>query len=385
LWTGVQLSVDGKSVLGYNPGYFQAGLNFLLALPLLPGFINAAHLLQLLGLFAVMQVYIWAVSNATVDGLGKLDRAVQGCYENIMGLSRFVLGLFVSLVLSRTYYANRGVFGTVFDRSIGLTEMTVSWVRPPQDRTGDPGAQQFARKAQELIVRWINAAFRLMWLESLPGLSVNAIAEDIQGAGLLTEAEWKKIEGLTSRCTHIYQWMSNVLTDLFDKGYVASSQQLVHMCTQVDAMRGANAWGWPSLPMTYTQIITHMVKMHLLLLALNNAAHASVEVALGMANGFDWETVSVLVIVHADVAVHNYLFQGLLDLHGALYNPNLGVALGHVPALDFMNYVKDVTEHLVSENDRLPYGLELADLCLKDGSLGKDSINNAPEGEPSRS
>merc|ERR1712039_668823 len=101
-------------------------------------------------------------------------------------------------------------------------------------------------------------------------------------------------------------------------------------------MRGANVWGLPSLPITYTQVITHMVKMHLFILALANGALTSEQYALGKANGYDWETVFVIVILYLDLALHNYLWQGLLDLHGALYNPNSGIFLGHLPALNFM-------------------------------------------------
>uniref|UniRef100_A0A7S2DYE8 Uncharacterized protein n=1 Tax=Alexandrium andersonii TaxID=327968 RepID=A0A7S2DYE8_9DINO len=362
LWTGVKLSKDGKSIFNYNPGIFQAGLNFLVALPFLPGFLNRAHVLQLLGLYCIMQVYMWLISTATADGAGKIDRQVHWCYDNIAGLARFVLGLFVSLVLSKTYYANRGVFGTVFGCSMGLAEMTVSWVRPPPRHAGNTAAKDSAKRAQELIVRWINAGFRLMWLEAVPGKVPDAIGEDMVKEGLLTTEEWTKVKALSSRCTHVYQWISNVLTDLYDKGYIASTQQLVQMCTQVDNMRGANVWGLPSLPIAYTQIITHMVKLYLLVLTCENGALASEQVAIGNANGYDWETVFVIVMCHADLALHNYLWQGMLDLHGGLYNPNSGTFLGHLPALNFMVFVRDVTEHLVSENDSLPYSLELAEL-----------------------
>merc|ERR1712217_254284 len=139
---------------------------------------------------------------------------------------------------------------------------------------------------------------------------------------LLEQAEWDKIAGLSSRCTHIYQWISNVLSDLTDRGYVGSYNQLVMMQKQVDDMRGANVWGLPSLPITYTQIITHMVKMHVLMLAINNGALARITLEKCGADGCNVQDIIVIILLHADLCFHNYLFQGLLDLHGALYNPN---------------------------------------------------------------
>lgn len=362
LWTGVKLSKDGRSVFNYNPGHFQAGLNFLLALPFLPGFLNRAHALQLLGLICLMEVYAFLISDATGQDLGTLDQQVMWCYGNISSLSRFVLGLFVSLVLGKTYYANRGVFGTVFGCSMGLTEMIVSWVRPPREHADNEAAKKSARKAQDMLVRWLNAGFRLMWLESVPGMSAQQIGDEMLNTGLFTKQEWEKVEQLSSRCTHVYQWVSNVLTDLQEQGYIGSSAQLVSMCYQVDSMRGANVWGLPSLPISYTQIITHMVKMHVMILAMNNGAFAAQQIELGRELGYTWQNILVLVILHADLAFHHYLYQGLLDLHGALYNPNSGIFLGHLPALNFMDFVRDVTEHLVSENETLPYTLELAKL-----------------------
>mmetsp|Transcript_30799 Transcript_30799/g.102577 ORF Transcript_30799/g.102577 Transcript_30799/m.102577 type:complete len:386 (+) Transcript_30799:60-1217(+) len=358
LWTGVKLAKDGKSVFNYNPGIFQSGANFILANMLLPPFLNRAHYMQLLMLYVLLDVYWLGLSNA--EGAVVLNSQIVWCYENIASMSRFVLGLFVSMVISKTYYSNRGVFGTVFGCSMGLTQMTVSWVRPPPALAGDAAATASAKSARLLIIRWVNAAFRLMWLETQPGKSAGEIGKELVGKDLLTQKEWGKIEGLSSRCTHIYQWLNNVLEELFRKGYILSAQQLVQMNTQVDNMRGANVWGLPSLPIAYTQIITHMVKMHVMMLALNNAVLCRVRVDEAQASGGTSSMLVLsLVIIHGDLAFHHYLFQGLLDLHGALYNPNAGLFLGHMPALNFMEFVYDVTNKMESENEEKPYVLEL--------------------------
>jgi len=376
LWCGVKLSKDGKSIFNYNPGKLQAGLNYLLALPFLPSFLNRAHGLQLLFLFGFMQLYMWVLSDCTAQGPGELDKIIVWCYDNIAGLSRFVLGLFVSLVLSKTYYANRGFFGTVFGCSMALAQMTASWVRVPPADAGNSECEECVRKAQELLVRWINAGFRLMWLESVPGLSAEEIEKDMVGQDLLTQAEWDKVKGLSSRCTHIYQWMTNVLSELLDWGYIASPNQLVMMQEQVDQMRGANVWGLPSLPIAYTMIITHMVKSHVLVLAAYTGALAAEQFAVAEVYGYTRPRVVIIWICHVELVVHHFLFQGLLDLHGALYNPNSGTYLGHLPSLNFMDFVKDVTEHLNSENKSLPYKLDLVKPPGGKGNDGMKSLKN---------
>jgi hypothetical protein len=201
-----------------------------------------------------------------------------------------------------------------------------------------------------------------MWLEAVPGSVAEEMGKEMVSENLLTQEEWEKIQNLSSRCTHIYQWMNNVLQSLLDYGYISSASQLCRMNQQVDDMRGANVWGLPSLPITYTQLITHMVKAHVMLLAFNNGALAARQMEIGEVDGFDFHRIFVIVILHSDLAFHHYLFQGLLDLHGALYNPCSGICLGHLPAINFMNFVRNVTTHLHSENDSLPYKLNLVSL-----------------------
>mmetsp|Transcript_9951 Transcript_9951/g.13118 ORF Transcript_9951/g.13118 Transcript_9951/m.13118 type:complete len:105 (+) Transcript_9951:2-316(+) len=104
--------------------------------------------------------------------------------------------------------------------------------------------------------------------------------------------------------------------------------------------------------------------MHVLLLAFNNGAMANIQEMSGN------HAIFPIVALHMDLAFHHYLYQGLLDLHGALYNPNAGIYLGHLPAINFMDFVRDVTTHLESENDSLPYELELVQAPV-DEACGK--------------
>lgn len=365
LWTGVKLSKSGKSIFNYNPGIYQSGFNFLLAWPLLPGFLNRAHVLQLLALYGLMHFYVFVLSDAGVFGPGLLDTQLRWAFANISGLANFVLGLFVSLVLSKTYYANRGCFGTVFGSSMGLTQMIVSQVRVPRSCAGNAAKEGCARDARAMMIRWINAAFRLMWLEAVPGTSAQAIGKEMVGLALLTQQEWDKIEGLSSRCTHIYQWIANVLTDLYEWGYIAAPVMLDPMHREVDKMRGANVWGLPSLPIAYTQMVTQMIKGMLIFLALNNGSCLSERFQMqAWEEQTTMQKIIFITVVHVDMAFKHYLYQGLLDLHGALYNPNAGILLGHLPSINFMDFVKDVSNHLDSENQTLPYKLELVDLEL---------------------
>ena len=143
-------------------------------------------------------------------------------------------------------------------------------------------------------------------------------------------------------------------------------------------MRGANVWGLPSLPITYTQLVTHMVKMHVFILALNNGSMFAALVQQADTTGWNFSRVVCLMLLFGDLAFHHYLFQGFLDLHGALYSPNSGTLLGHMPAVNFMDFVRNVTDHVVSENDTLPYCLELVEPEGKQQSSAAGRLVTSP-------
>lgn len=347
---GVKLAKDGKSVFNYNPGKYSAGLNWAFALTVMPSLLTKASGIQLVFLLGCLHFWVWVVSNPSDVWA---DRMIPMCHAQMVGLTRFVLGLFVSLIIGKTYYANRGQFGVLFGRSMGLSQMVAAWVKAPDD---NPEAATQACEARKLIVRWANASFRLMWLETGVLDTPEKIGKDMLSSGLMTEDEWNHVAGLSSRCTHIYQWMNNVLVQLLDAGYIRDTILLNRMHEQIDDMRAANVWGLPSVPIPYVTLITVMVKMNLLTHAF--AAGAVVRAAI------DGEaTWLALLIPHLDLSLHSFLFQGLLDLHGLLYNPNQGLLLGHLPVVNFLAFVQSVTNALLSESCiqgvKLPYKLDL--------------------------
>lgn len=350
---GVKLAKDGKSVFNYNPGKYSAGFNWALALTVMPALLTRSSMIQFVFLLGLLHFWVWVVSNPQDE---YADSMIHNCYDQISDLTRFVLGLFVSLILSRTYYANRSMFGTLFGRSMGLSQMVAAWIKAPGD---NPEAVTQADVARKLIVRWANASFRLMWLETGILSTAEELGNDMIDNGLMTEAEWKHVASLSSRCTHIYQWMNNVLVQLLDAGYICDPILLNRMHEQIDDMRAANVWGLPSLPIPYVTIVTIMVKFHLIAAAL--AGGADVRMAID-ANG----TWVATLIPQLDLLLQSFLFQGLLDLHGLLYNPNQGLLLGHLPVVNFLAFVQNVTNALLNESciqgAKLPYQLDLPPL-----------------------
>jgi len=286
-----------------------------------------------------------------------LDAMIEMCWSQYATLTRFVLGLYASLALAQTYYANRAVFGVTFGSSLGATQMIAAWIRSPD---GTAAQRASAKRAQTLLVRWLNAAFRLLVLE-LRGVPAPDIGKALMAKQLLTEREWTHLEYRTSRATHIYQWASNVVASLASSQYVPAPW-VSALNAELNLLRGANVWGLPSLPYPYQMLITTMVKVYLLFMACVRGGTLR-RAWPGAASADGTDVLSVLAVLF-DVFLSAFLYQGLLDLHGWLYSPNAGEKIGHLPADNFLDFVQTVTMDLVNESgnasEELPYTLELA-------------------------
>lgn len=159
-----------------------------------------------------------------------------------------------------------------------------------------------------------------------------------------------------------------MLLDLVQAGYIHHPVLLDKMNHEIDAMRGANVWGLPSLPVPYTLIITAMVKIFLFVMVCKEAGAIVCLWPVGFPmDSFRNVCIAFMPVIGvvADIFGQTCLYQGLLDLHGWLYSPNGGERLGHLPADNFLDFVQKVTFDMVSKSGKeaqevLPYKLDIA-------------------------
>ena len=141
LAAGVKLSKDGRSVFTYNPATLTTGLNFIRLFLVAPNFIGRAFWVQLVCVYVWIVIYALGISDSAAGAMwsspvpanGMLDVMLETYWNDYSTLTRFVLGLYVSLSLAQTYYANRTVFGTTFGSSLGATQMIAAWIKAPDD------------------------------------------------------------------------------------------------------------------------------------------------------------------------------------------------------------------------------------------------------------
>jgi hypothetical protein len=89
--------------------------------------------------------------------------------DGFQTLTNFVLGLYVSNVIAKIYYAQRSMLGDSFGGILGCCMRLLSSVKRLEvdDQAGSaPVLPANVKRAQQRMIRWTNAIFRLLWLES---------------------------------------------------------------------------------------------------------------------------------------------------------------------------------------------------------------------------
>ena len=140
-------------------------------------------------------------------------------------------------------------------------------------------------------------------------------------------------------------------------GFV-SQEVAGRMYLVVEELRASNAWGLPSLPYPYALIITFMVKVYLIIATLEYGYDLSFFVITFMdEESFDFPLTERLLVVALEICylfVINLLYQGLLDLHSILRNPNQDKYIGHLCTRRFLNFTSEVSHNLINNVDRKP-------------------------------
>jgi len=277
-------------------------------------------------------------------------------------LTNFILGLYVSLILERIYYAQRAMLGGAFGGLLGFALRLLSSVKPPD---GDPLASRapvlpgHIKAVQRQLIRWTNAIFRLLWLESCEYES--QIADDIHimdgNLGpLLTEDEWHRIKDVPSRVTHIIYWINTSVDDLKKAGYV-DPQVATELANQLNEVRSSNNFGLSSLPYQYVYLISSITKLMIIFKTLQKSFEIGL---LTSARDFfsnrDPDTrIAVLgVLIIFQLMVEAWVYQALLELYIVLRNPNQGKLSGHMPTPDFLQFTEAVTAGLLTQQETVP-------------------------------
>jgi len=213
--------------------------------------------------------------------------------------------------------------------------------------------EEEVQEINQLVVRWLNAAFRLMF-----HLNRSEGHELVLADELLTEEEWDEIKDFPKPAMHLYQWTADVIATCHERGYIRSDVILGQMQSHLETMRANDAFGGPSLPYVYTLFVTVLVKLYLFLFCFYAAGfiwrirvlrempgwEGNLQTGTAMDLTGVWQTFMVVCV--------NFFYQGALDLHSLLRHPNKGDLLGHVDVLGMCNNAKKLSNNLIKNARR---------------------------------
>ena len=134
--------------------------------------------------------------------------------------------------------------------------MLASYVHPTNPDDPEEAAEVDATR--RVLVRWMNAAFRMMYLKHRGEDASILITE-----GYLTDDEWEELKDVTKPAMHLYQWVGDVLYQCTSKGFIQHPIILGQMQEALETLRSADGWGVPTLPYAYVLLVTLLFKLYL--------------------------------------------------------------------------------------------------------------------------
>ena len=134
--------------------------------------------------------------------------------------------------------------------------------------------------------------------------------------------------------------------------YIRSYYIAGEMHKKLEILRGANVWGLPSIPYPYSLVVTIMVKWYLILSAVKTGTDLVpvlfqtmdfITYSGNFENFFEYGLMDMMlygmcfVFSFFGLFVECLLYQGLLDLHTLLRDPNRDTQCGHLPVAAFVD------------------------------------------------
>lgn len=281
--------------------------------------------------------------------------------SNFTSLANFTLGLYVSLVLSRIYYAQRGMLGGSFGGILGFSVRLLATLKTPIG-PGDSAEQKLllspqVKKTQKRMIRWANAIFRLLWLECCDYESQTNDSMSIMEGNLgplLTKKEWNRIKDVPSRVTHIIFWINTSVDDLRRAGYI-DSKAASALADQLNEIRSNNNFGLSSLPYPYIFVLATMTKLMLAFKTFRYSFSLALICYAGEYFGDSFgEKYYMFAFTMFELFAFSWMYQVLLELYIVLRNPNQGKLAGHMPTPDFLQFTEAVTAGMMVQQDTVP-------------------------------
>jgi hypothetical protein len=293
------------------------------------------HVAVLCLVFTAVAVGMWA----GIENLETLDTgSLQELASYMNGFCPFVLGLYVSLALTRWWALRVQALGSVFD-AVANSAMLVSCVLANPEH----------RVVRDLVVKWGMASIFLL---------VKAAREDTRDAdlvakGLLSESELEKLQGISlhGRAMVMWAWIMRISQETFEaaRGPRPHAPKLMAVFNQCIAARNGiqviHTYLQTQLPFAYVHLLTLLINVNNLVVTIKCGAVFIVSYAKD-----DHQTMGYQILMLLLVPV---LYHGLLSISYVIQDP-FGEDMLDFPIAAFVEYVAQCCDAALLAQDRYP-------------------------------
>ena len=302
-----------------------------------PGRLHRWGFLRVWGVSVLANRFVW-LQSAVVFGVAAVTGALtlcvresdqsllagfEGLEDALHGMIIFLLGLFLSEVISRWWSLIFDCVGGLADAVDGASVLAASLL----DDGAAPEERPTAEPAKATVARWGALSYALVF-EGARGAAARDCVPKLSARGLLTTGEANALVAASgdgeADARVPWVWMARMWSARLRPTADPALPLALEQCLKgVSRVGDAKAYLDGQLPLPYVHLLTLMAKFNMLLMALTRgsaiATHLRAHAAAGVADKLIEAALDITRLFFVPV-----LYQGCFDLHAMLENP-----LGH--------------------------------------------------------
>lgn len=289
----------------------------------------------LLILSALVATIMWA----SIEDLENVEtQSLEALAEYMNGFCPFVLGLYVSLALTRWWALRVQALGAVFD-AVANVAMIVACVLPGPEHS----------VVRDLVVKWGMASIFLL----IKAAREDYNDEDLMKKGLLSPSEIEKLKGISpdGRAMVMWAWIMRIAQETFEsaRGPRPHAPKLMAVFNQCIAARNGiqviHTYLKTQLPFAYVHLLTLLVNVNNLVVSIKCGIVFIVALAKD-----DHQTMGYQFLMLMLVPV---LYHGLLSISYVIQDP-FGEDVLDFPIAAFVEYVAQCCDAAIVAQENYP-------------------------------
>lgn len=293
------------------------------------------HMSGLTLLFISVAIIMWA----SLEDLKDVDtKSLENLADYMNGFCPFVLGLYVSLALTRWWALRVQALGSVFD-AVANVSLIVSCVLPNPEHA----------EVRDLVVKWGMASIFLLVKAARDDLNL----ADLVDKGILSAGEVEKLQGISpdGQAMVMWAWIMRLSQETFEaaRGPRPHAPKLMMVFNQCIAARNGiqtiHTYLKTQLPFAYVHLLTLLVNVNNLVVSVKCGAVFIVAMATNDVQTMGYQFMMLLLVP--------VLYHGLLSISYVIQDP-FGEDVLDFPIAAFVEYVAQCCDAAIVAQDVYP-------------------------------